>query len=1033
MAALKAILKKSAVKIGEKIKENYTEYMKKRENRYAPQTAPKKGVLATIGIGGLALGKLLFSKGKQVTERPDIGTWMIWLGLAAWITELGIWGLRPWDLLWGSKDIIAFAATYQAFIVHTMVLFVVLFLAEGDFVLIFKTIMLILGGYITFIILPSLIKILNLPPLYSDVAISVMAVFIISVLATRVTTSYAAQAFVMHTAMPHLSTAYSILWKNINDPTWTPILTALSFIFIGAYWPYWIIFGAKISGSKFAKWLNIIIFLAIFLFLLVPIMKDAYTQRTELPVSQEGLQRMATLTGPTAKEAVQDFITWVTTLPTKTTSLYQRQIDYATGGDYYTGKVDENQEEPLGVYIKDLEPSSPKFDFKEPVTVWGLMYARTIENDIQVNLSCNASKSKILNNGIVSPSRPIKVTTLDEVDISCGFNSSTLPLGTNNVYINALFNFETMSYLRTYFMADHRIRSLRREGVDPLQQYDIIDTNPVAVYTNGPLYVGMETKKPPIGVGENDTVPPRLGITLDNRWEGQVKKFTKIEIHVPEETNLTDCDWNHKFNISDAQEEGYKIYSLSEEGLKNLGTLNDGYKNINCRIGVVDPEGLLGDQPITTKYFKMTAEYVYELSESVPVEVFCADPTSPECKTYQGRGSYSGTNFDFQQSDILYPSEANKKIVEKIIETWHPTILEHTSTYNVPYCLIVGTIAQESGGNVNAVSGTGSTGLMQFIISTARDYGIDRNDPKDSIKGGTLFYRDLLNHFSRYGAPWKYTFSIASYNGGQGTVDKAIQKLGTYSVTWQDVSSQLTPELLKSTGDPAYTDPSFDLDRKIEEIRKHVPRVQGYTMYCEEFMGSQNIVVTPTEDDFDTTSITLEFRKGEEKELDKDKKIKAKLTNFVENKAAYYTITALDRTYQLMTNTTESWPTTNPFIKSQVTKYTNETVTSSFTIANAASINKEFVRYGIAITPTMYQEKRETIFENHLYGFYDDTNNQHRFTLLTPDNKVLCTMFLSAQSPVQTCSAIPRLKATIFDANRYDKIAINIAYEPEPK
>lgn len=70
----------------------------------------------------------------------------------------------------------------------------------------------------------------------------------------------------------------------------------------------------------------------------------------------------------------------------------------------------------------------------------------------------------------------------------------------------------------------------------------------------------------------------------------------------------------------------------------------------------------------------------------------------------------------------------------------------------------------ESGGNAGAVSPAGARGLMQFIPSTARAYGIDPLDPAQAIDGAARMLTEQRNAFG------SLELALAAYNAGPGAV-----------------------------------------------------------------------------------------------------------------------------------------------------------------------------------------------------------------------------------------------------------------------
>ncbi len=121
-------------------------------------------------------------------------------------------------------------------------------------------------------------------------------------------------------------------------------------------------------------------------------------------------------------------------------------------------------------------------------------------------------------------------------------------------------------------------------------------------------------------------------------------------------------------------------------------------------------------------------------------------------------------------------------------KTVKPHLHEAAKTHKIDYELLQALIATESGFDTAAVSPKGAIGLMQIMPDTARRFGVDTDkkmviekkliDPKINVKTGSRYLRLLLNMF-----PGRLDLALASYNAGEGAVQKAGNQIPNYKET----------------------------------------------------------------------------------------------------------------------------------------------------------------------------------------------------------------------------------------------------------
>lgn len=94
-------------------------------------------------------------------------------------------------------------------------------------------------------------------------------------------------------------------------------------------------------------------------------------------------------------------------------------------------------------------------------------------------------------------------------------------------------------------------------------------------------------------------------------------------------------------------------------------------------------------------------------------------------------------------------------------------VADEARRQGVPPALMMALVGRESNWNPSVTSKKGAYGLMQLMEGTAKDLGVDRNDPAQNVRGGVTYLKKMLD---RYNGDQR--LALAAYNAGPGAVDK---------------------------------------------------------------------------------------------------------------------------------------------------------------------------------------------------------------------------------------------------------------------
>ena len=136
----------------------------------------------------------------------------------------------------------------------------------------------------------------------------------------------------------------------------------------------------------------------------------------------------------------------------------------------------------------------------------------------------------------------------------------------------------------------------------------------------------------------------------------------------------------------------------------------------------------------------------------------------------------------------------NQRVAERLPE-YEALFRSTAEEYDYNWVLIAAQAYQESHWNAKAISPTGVRGLMMLTLPTAKQLGVNRLDPIQSLEGGIRYLISLRDRLpDRIEEPDKTKLALAAYNVGFGHLEDArilTERGGGDADTWADVSQFL--------------------------------------------------------------------------------------------------------------------------------------------------------------------------------------------------------------------------------------------------
>lgn len=303
------------------------------------------------------------------------------------------------------------------------------------------------------------------------------------------------------------------------------------------------------------------------------------------------------------------------------------------GEGYFEGEVQEAAERPLGVFIDEFKSISPTYVEDEPILLYSQLRAETLTDEpITVKIDCSLDGKE----GQIIPSAKKELTVdrfaLENIDCKFEGSKQKFPAGNYRAKLSAGFDFTTNAFIKAYFMDQEKLREFKAQSeskgvgerfglVDPIAQQFGFETKPTAIYTAGPIMIGMSLGDMPLGIHEDLGDGPTLGLTIENKWNGNIKELKTMTVISPGEIQLgTIYPKGTKAKACEGCEKGSKectcIYNLSKAYTEGQNVLT-----FRIHTKILDKESLLGTAPVSFKNFKVSLDYEYSLEDEIGVTI----------------------------------------------------------------------------------------------------------------------------------------------------------------------------------------------------------------------------------------------------------------------------------------------------------------------------------------------------------------------------------------------------------------------------
>ncbi len=189
------------------------------------------------------------------------------------------------------------------------------------------------------------------------------------------------------------------------------------------------------------------------------------------------------------------------------------------------------------------------------------------------------------------------------------------------------------------------------------------------------------------------------------------------------------------------------VLDLSSRQLTNITDA----RTFSCRVRTSDVQASLGGVPVATKYFKIRAEYVYEIEERIGANVRSVEGVDISCRAGAGSAAMPGTTAPAAPASTYasittpYNAQGEDDRLRSLIALYGPTVDEARSSYpDVPRPLVFAVIATTS---VPRITHPAAIGVMGINPAHSSRSASELADPQTNIREGMRILSSLVGRF----------------------------------------------------------------------------------------------------------------------------------------------------------------------------------------------------------------------------------------------------------------------------------------------